>query len=258
MFQHVIPELAKHFRVYAVDYPGHGYSDIPPVEYSPEFFAITIAQLLDELGVENAVIVGESIGGSIALLLAARQHPRVHAVVAINPYDYDAGRGLRRSSVLANVLFGLNNVPILGATISRLRSYPLAKRVLEGGVYRKAAIAPLTREIYAVGNRRGHYRAFMSLVRHWPEWERARSQYAQIARPVLLLYGEHDWSRAAERDANRRAIPNVRSLPDTANTGHFLSLDSPSVLVQAVLELTGTIATSPGGSTSEGEGRTPT
>jgi pimeloyl-ACP methyl ester carboxylesterase len=34
------------------------------------------------------VYVGESIGASIGLILAARGHPRVLHVVAINPYDY--------------------------------------------------------------------------------------------------------------------------------------------------------------------------
>src|SRR5213594_896505 len=138
MFQKVLPDLAKRFRIYALDYPGHGYSDIPEATYSSEFFVTRVAQFLDQLDIRDAVIVGESIGGSIALLLAARHNPRVRAVVAINPYDYDGGRGIRRSSLLANILFGLNNVPVLGATVTRLRLYPIVKHVLEGGVYRKA------------------------------------------------------------------------------------------------------------------------
>jgi alpha-beta hydrolase superfamily lysophospholipase len=32
IFQKVIPDLSKHFTVYALDYPGHGYSDIPKTE----------------------------------------------------------------------------------------------------------------------------------------------------------------------------------------------------------------------------------
>ncbi len=235
MFQKVIPELAKRFRVYALDYPGHGYSDIPNSDYAPEFFVTTVARFLDRMNIDDAVVVGESIGGSIALLLAARHNPRVRSVVAINPYDYDAGRGLRRSSVLANLLFALNNVPILGATVTRLRQYPIVKRVLEGGVYRKESLPPaLARELYEVGNRRGHYRAFMSLVRHWPDWERARSEYSRIDRPALLLYGDHDWSRVGERDADRQAIPGAQ-LRIIKDAGHFLSLDAPSELVQAVV-----------------------
>src|SRR4051812_29385325 len=110
MFQRVIPALAGHFAVYAVDLPGHGYSDIPSAEYPPDFFRSAVERFLEVLRIENAVVVGESIGGSIGLLLAARHNPRVRAVVAINPYDYDRGRGLRRSSLLANVLFGISNV----------------------------------------------------------------------------------------------------------------------------------------------------
>ena len=235
MFQKVVPELAKRFRVYALDYPGHGFSDIPKGDYSAEFFVAAVAHFLDQLDIKDAVVVGESIGGAIALLLAARRNRRVRGVVAVNPYDYDGGRGIRRSSALANLLFGVNNVPVLGATVTRLRQYPIVKKVLEGGVYRKEALpSTLARELYEVGNRRGHYRAFMSLVRHWPSWERARVEYVNIDGPTLLLYGDHDWSRMTEREAARRAIPGteMRVIKDA---GHFLSLDAPREFVQAVV-----------------------
>ncbi len=236
MFQKVIPELAKRFRVYALDYPGHGYSDIPKAAYSPELFVRAVAGFLERLNIEDAVIAGESIGGSIALLLAARRNPRVQRVVAINPYDYDAGRGLRRGSALANVLFGLNNVPVLGGTVMRLRLYPLIKNVLEGGLHHKEALPPpLAREMYRVGNRRGHYQAFMSLVRHWPDWERAREEYGNIACPTLLLYGDHDWSRPEERAANEAAIAGTE-MRVVKDAGHFLSLDAPEAIVQVLSE----------------------
>src|SRR5437870_6843844 len=238
MFQKVLPDLAKRFRIYALDYPGHGYSDIPEATYSSEFFVTRVAQFLDQLDIRDAVIVGESIGGSIALLLAARHNPRVRSVVAINPYDYAGGRGIRRSSSIANVLFALNDVPILGATFTRLRGYPIVKRILEGGVYRPDAMPPaLAREMYDVGNRPGHYRAFMSLVHHWAGWERARSEYTSIDRPVLLVYGDHDWSRVAEREADRQAIRGAE-LRTVKDAGHFLALDAPDEFVRAVLDFT--------------------
>jgi pimeloyl-ACP methyl ester carboxylesterase len=236
MFQKVIPELAKHFRVYALDYPGHGYSDIPRTEYSSELFVTAVARFLDQLDIRDALVVGESIGGTVALLLAARRNPRVRSVVAINPYDYDRGRGLRRSSALANLILGLSNVPILGGTVTRLRQYPIIKRILEGGVYRQGALPPaLAKAMYQVGERRGHYQAFMSLVRHWPDWERARVEYPSIDRPTLLVYGDHDWSRAEEREADREAIPGAEMRVIT-DAGHFLSLDAPAEVVQAIVE----------------------
>ena len=238
MFQRVIPLLTPHFRVYALDYPGHGYSDIPAVEYTPDFFTATVATALERLGVRDAVVVGESIGASIALQLAAAHHPRVARVVAVNPYDYGRGRGLLRSSALANVVFGVNDVPLVGSTVARLRSLPIVRRVFQGGVRRSASFPPaLIREMYRVGNRPGHARAFASLIRHWAGWERERSAYARITIPVTLVYGDHDWSREPERAADARDIPGaaLRIVPDA---GHFLSLDDPQAIAAAVMERT--------------------
>ena len=92
MFQKILPVLAGRFRVYALDLPGHGWSDIPDTRYDADGFVRTVSKALERLDVRDAVVVGESIGGSIGLLLAARRHPRVRAVVAINPYDYAGGR----------------------------------------------------------------------------------------------------------------------------------------------------------------------
>src|SRR5919199_3293466 len=128
MFQKVIPELAKRFRVYALDYPGHGHSDAPDADYAAEFFVESVAGFLDRLNIEDAIVAGESIGGTIALLLAARRNPRVRRVIAINPYDYDRGRGLRRSSTLANLFIGMSGAPLLGAMVRRVQPYPAVKR----------------------------------------------------------------------------------------------------------------------------------
>jgi pimeloyl-ACP methyl ester carboxylesterase len=233
MFQRVVPELSRRWRVYALDYPGHGYSDIPRVHYTVDLFVGAVAGFLERLEIKDAVIVGESIGGTIGLLLAARRNPRVRRVIAINPYDYDAGRGLRRSSLLANIIFGLNDVPVVGPTVMRLRQLPVEKRIFQGGVKRKQSLPPaLLKEMYRVGGRRGYYPAFMSLVHHWPGWEKARAEYGNIDRPVLLLYGDSDWSRPDEREATARAIPGAQ-MRTVKDAGHFLSLEAPAELLRA-------------------------
>jgi pimeloyl-ACP methyl ester carboxylesterase len=236
MFQKIIPELARHHRVYALDYPGHGWSDIPQVPYTPDLFVRTVAQFLDQLDIADATLVGESIGGSVALLMAARKHRRVGRVVAMNPYDYDRGRGIRRSSAVANLILGAAPIPIIGAVVMALRNPLVEGRILRGGVHRESAILPaLAQEVYLVGGRPGHSRAFRSLVRHWPLWEAARSEYRTIGKPVLLLYGEHDWSRPEEREANRRDIPDAQ-LRVVPNAGHFLALDAPDEVVRHLTE----------------------
>lgn len=237
MFQAVVPDLARRFRVYALDYPGHGHSGAPRADYAAAFFAASVAGFLDQLKIEGAILAGESIGGTIALLLAAQRNPRVRGVVAVNPYDYDRGRGLRRSSALANLFAWMTGVPLIGAAIGHVQPYPAVKRILQGGVHRKDGFpAGLLRELYRAGGAPGHARAFVQLVRHWPSWEQARADYGYIALPVLLVYGDHDWSSDAEREADHRAIADSR-IRVVRNAGHFLALDAPGAFVQAVVDL---------------------
>jgi pimeloyl-ACP methyl ester carboxylesterase len=234
IFQKVVPALAERFTVYALDYPGHGHSDIPRTEYRPEVFVSAVAGFLDGLNLQRVTLAGESIGGTIALLLAARRNPRVERVVAINPYDYARGQGIRRSSPLARFLFTVGSIPVLGPSVMRMRQLPIEQRIFRGGVTRDDSILPaLVREMYRVGNRRGHNRAFRSLLRHAAGWEEARKEYAKIGKPVFLIYGERDWSRPDEREANRRNIPGAEYLL-VEGGGHFLSLDKPDAVIEAL------------------------
>src|SRR5262249_17532688 len=141
---------------------------------------------------------------------AARHNPRIVRVVAINPYDYAKGRGLARSSWLARVLLALIDIPVVGETVMRLRSFPVIKAILTGGVSDPGRIPPpLLKEIYLTGNRSGHYRAFISLLRNSESWETATKEYASIRLPVLLIWGEQDWAKPDEREHDRQIIPGA-------------------------------------------------
>jgi hypothetical protein len=72
-------------------------------------------------------------------------------------------------------------VPVLGETAMRLRSFFIMKKVLEGGVADAKSIpSALLEEMYLVGNRRGHYHAFISLLRNGGSWEDATKDYGRI------------------------------------------------------------------------------
>ena len=55
----------------AVDLPGHGHSAAPAVDYTASYFTTAVEALLDDISVADAIVVGESIGASIGLGLAA-------------------------------------------------------------------------------------------------------------------------------------------------------------------------------------------
>jgi pimeloyl-ACP methyl ester carboxylesterase len=235
MFQKIISELEKQFTVHAFDYPGHGWSDIPNAAYAPEDFYQWTAAYLDKVDIRQATIVGISIGATISLVLAARQNPRVTRVIAVNPYDYWPAGGIRKSSLAARLVLTPSRVPILGATIMRLRNRYLSDRIFEGGLASPEALPKeLAEEFYEVGARRGHYRGFLNLLAHEPLWPNARDEYASIKVPVLLVYGEQDWAPPVERERTRSLIPNVAT-EIVPNGYHFLSLDRPRELQHQIV-----------------------
>jgi len=233
IFQKVIPRLAQEFTVYAVDYPGHGWSDIPRADYTPEFFRRFVTDFLDALDIRDALIAGVSIGASIPLLMAAEGNSRIRGIVSINPYDYGE-RGIDRANAVAKIVFTLAPIPVVGDTVMRLRNSLVEGKVLEGGVATPAALPQSFRdEVYRVGERPGHYQAFLNLIRHMPLWRKTREVYGAVRVPVLLVYGDRDWSREAERQATLRQIPGAR-LVMVRDGGHFLPLDQPEAVIQQI------------------------
>jgi pimeloyl-ACP methyl ester carboxylesterase len=239
LFEKVIPELSQRFTVYALDCPGHGYSDIPPARYDAAFFVRAVEGFFDTLELRGVMLAGVSIGGVIPLLIAARHNPRVARVVSINPYDYAKGRGMARSSLFGWMSTYASLIPVVGETFMRLRSAAIMSAVLRGGVADSRSISPaLMAEMYRVGNRPWHYRAFISLLRNAESWELAQEDYGRIGVPVLLIWGDRDWSRPVERECTRSLIPNVE-MKTVAGGGHFLPLDRPRELSELLIRFAG-------------------
>ena len=92
--------------------------------------------------------------------------------------------------------------------------------------------------MYEVGNRRGHYRAFISLLRNAGSWEESAKLYGNISVPVCLIWGDKDWSRPSEREHDRSLIPGAQMVT-IENGGHFLPLDRPQELEEIITRFAG-------------------
>jgi len=230
IFEKIIPRLAMRFTVHAYDYPGHGWSDIPDADYAPEDFYKWTSAFLERLDIRQAAVVGVSIGGTIALVLAARQNPRVARVISVNPYDYWPAGGVRHSSITARLVLTFAEVPVLGPTMMRLRNRFVSDRIFEGGLSSPGTMPKeLAEEFYQVGARSDHYKGFLHLLAHEWLWPAVRKEYPSIKVPVLLVYGEEDWAPDQERARTRSLIPGV-AMETVRNGSHFLSLDRPREL----------------------------
>jgi len=121
----------------------------------------------------------------------------------------------------------------------RLRNFTIMKAVLRGGVANPKSIPPgLLQEMYEVGNRPWHYRAFISLLRNAASWEVATKTYGKINVPVRLVWGEKDWARPSEREHERWLLSGAQMVT-VENGGHFLSLDRPDAVIEQLKMITG-------------------
>jgi len=85
-FLPTVAALAEHHRVTAMDLPGFGESDKPiAAAYDAPYFARSVTALMDELELESAHIVGNSLGGRVAIELGLLDPERVRSMVLLSP-----------------------------------------------------------------------------------------------------------------------------------------------------------------------------
>jgi len=237
-FQEAIPLLAKHFTVYAIDLPGHGYSSIDTqANYDEPYLRNGVISFIEKLDLTDLTLVGESIGAVLALTVASQLPERVKAVVSSNTYDYDTryADGVRRGNVIANFILGNFAIPVHGAIFAALENKLLLGLVMKGGLRAKRAIPDgLLSELNTAGRRKSYRYVERNVLAMWRSWGKARELYAGVKAPVTLVYGDHDWSTIAERQrtANALGVTNTITLKDT---GHFAFIDRPKELADIVI-----------------------
>jgi pimeloyl-ACP methyl ester carboxylesterase len=85
-FGPVLARLALHVRrVVAPDYPGHGFSPLPRSSLTPDALFGAVSHALDHALDEPAVVVGNSLGGALALHYAMTRPEKVRALVLVSP-----------------------------------------------------------------------------------------------------------------------------------------------------------------------------
>ncbi len=84
-WEHQVPDIAPDRRVLALDLPGYGASSRPDAPYSPPWFASVVVGWVDVVGLEQAVVVGHSMGGQVALTMALEHPQRVAGLVLSAP-----------------------------------------------------------------------------------------------------------------------------------------------------------------------------
>ena len=110
----MVPLLARDHRVVAVDLLGHGGSEKPGSGYTPGNQAEVVAEALERLGVQDATVVGHSLGGSVGVALTEQSPDLVDRLVIIDmPPDNSYGD--------LGFIAGLAFQPVLGEALWRIK-----------------------------------------------------------------------------------------------------------------------------------------
>jgi pimeloyl-ACP methyl ester carboxylesterase len=237
-FRSLAPVLAKSYTVYAIDLPGHGHSPIDPLaRFDEPYLRQGVIGFIETLDLTDVTLAGESIGGALALTVAAAIPQRIKRVFAINPYDYETryGDGIRRGNGFANLIIGSLQIPVLGAFNAWLENKIVLGKIMGGGYHDPRKLPPdLLTEFDRVARRPGYKRAARKVLAGWRSWSKARDHYPGVSAPVTLIYGDSDWSRPNERERTRALLADARRVT-LKDTGHFSAVENPSELARVIL-----------------------
>lgn len=205
-----IAPLATRHRVYALDLVGNGRSDKPDAEYSLPYFGDFVADFLRTQGIDRVSLVGNSMGGGVALDVAIRYPQLVDRLVLVDP------GGLGRE---VTILFRLLTLPLIGERLAR-PTLKGTEQFLQSFVYDPALITPeLVQFQYELACLPGALEALLStlrrnvnllglkpgVVRHYV------ANLNRVTSPTLVIWGREDKTLpVAQAEVARKGIPNAQ------------------------------------------------
>lgn len=225
---------AAGYRVIAFDRPPFGLSDKrPELDYSPAAQADLSAALLDELGIEQAVIIGHSAGGNVASHFALRHPERMHGLVLIS-----AAVGYGGPPPFVGALLSFDPLTRWGRI--GLRTFFTRERMEESIADLQddaSFLGPDDFEAYWRSFRAfGWDAGFIALTRDGGQSPLNIDALREVSAPVLLLHGTRDRVVPLENsEALAERFPNVTFM-QMERLGHQPMEEAPAIFNAALLE----------------------
>lgn len=236
-----IPELAKHYRVIAVDLPGYGKSDKGFYPYTLPFYAQALTELLDALKIDKATFVGHSMGGQIAMVTSLLYPERVDKLVLVSPAGFEKftdGEGAWMKKAMSPEFVhdtAIRNIDTnLKANFYKLP--PEAEFMITERIQMRGA-KDFDAYCYAVSKN-------VAAMIDYPMWDKL----TRVKHQTLIFFGDkdnlipnsalHGGSTEAIAQIGASQIPHNKLImvPDC---GHFVQFERPDVVNPAIVEFVG-------------------
>jgi pimeloyl-ACP methyl ester carboxylesterase len=224
--------LARHYRVLVVDVPGFGGSDPAAVPFSMLAAGERVLAASEALGARRPVLVGHSLGGPIAALVAARSPERVAGVVLVSTTGLSPERAWRRHVLLPIVRRALAN-PRPWENL--LASHAWAREIVFTKMFaHPRELDPFTTRMLVGG---------AALARQIGDSLEAslrsdlRPMLRELAAPLGIVWGEHDETVSLEdAELAQRLRPETRAR-FVPGAGHMPMVERPDAFVAALVEV---------------------
>jgi len=186
-----IDPLSQFYKVYALDLIGHGFSDRPKISYTPETYIHFLRDFMDGLGIERAVIIGNSMGGGLGWAMAGLFPDRVEKLILINAVPPDVLEQVKNESFKA--LVAIKDLPLLPYLVIASRNRDSIRWILLDCVSNIRLITPevLERQ-YQLSKIKGSTWVLYSTFKNAQEGIRLKDCLTRISQPTLLIWGDRD------------------------------------------------------------------
>ena len=228
----VIPALSKKYRVVAPDLLGHGESTKPRGDYSLGAFAASLRDLLDELGISQATVVGQSLGGGVAMQFTYQHRDYCQRLALIS----SGGLGPDLNWILR--ILSAPGAELVLPVVAQRAVLNVGKKL--GSWLTSAGIqSPRGSEMWSAYSsladpqtRQAFLRTLRSVVDYRGQAVSALGKiHVSHGLPTLLIWGEQDRIiPVAHGYAAHEAVPGSR-LEVLADVGHFPHVEAPAAVV---------------------------
>jgi len=229
----IIPQLSQKFRVIAPDLLGHGMSAKPRGDYSLGAFAVFLRDLLDELGVQRATVIGQSLGGGIAMQFAHqhRDYCERLALIGSGGLGPDLSPLLRVLSAPGAELV----LPVVAPQPVLNLGNKLGEWLTSAGVQspRAGQMWYAYSSLSDAQTRRAFLRTLRSVVDYRGQAVSALNKlHVAAGLPTVLIWGDHDRIiPVAHAYAAHDALEGSR-LEVLEGIGHFPHVEAPSAVAE--------------------------
>jgi pimeloyl-ACP methyl ester carboxylesterase len=243
MWRKNFDELAKDFRVYALDLLGFGFSDKPATaSYSADLYVELISDFIREVSGSPTNVIASSLGAAYAIRVADEHPELINAMVLNGPTGSDTLN--RRPGMAGAAFYGLLQSPVLGKSFYNVMASERSIReyARDHLFYNQHRVTDrLVTSLYATSHQPGAQHAIAAFLSGYLNTD-TRSPFSRLTQSTVLVWGKQDTTTPVEKGLsllklNPRATLEVldycRMMPEQEHPEQFNSLVRDTFLARS-------------------------